>query len=131
MADRKAPPTVSISSAPVLCGRRQATPAHRFGGAGGNSRSLRQDHLLNPGQIFGAGEGLVDHLHAGPGHAVVGLDVNCTHHRGVTEGMVTAVATPLAEGRTIASYQITVVDDRDRPVATARLTCLIRPLPAA
>jgi len=70
-------------------------------------------------------------LHAGPGHAVVGLDVNCTHHRGVTEGMVTAVATPLAEGRTIASYQITVVDDRDRPVATARLTCLIRPLPAA
>jgi len=57
--------------------------------------------------------------------------VNCTHHRGVTEGMVTAVATPLAEGRTIASYQITVVDDRDRPVATARLTCLIRPLPAA
>ncbi len=70
-------------------------------------------------------------LHAGPGHAVVGLDVNCTHHRGVAEGMVTAVATPLAEGRTIASYQITVVDDRDRPVATARLTCLIRPLPAA
>jgi len=70
-------------------------------------------------------------LHAGPGHAVVGLYVNCTHHRGVTEGMVTAVATPLAEGRTIASYQITVVDDRDRPVATARLTCLIRPLPAA
>jgi 1,4-dihydroxy-2-naphthoyl-CoA hydrolase len=67
-------------------------------------------------------------IHAGPGQAVVGLDINCTHHRATSEGIVTAVATPISEGRTIASYEIRITDERDRPVATARLTCLIRPL---
>ncbi|MEI6360664.1 MAG: PaaI family thioesterase [Actinomycetes bacterium] len=70
-------------------------------------------------------------IHAGPDHAVVGLDINCTHHRGVREGVVTAVATPISEGRTIASYEIRITDEDGRPVATARLTCLIRRLPNA
>jgi 1,4-dihydroxy-2-naphthoyl-CoA hydrolase len=65
-------------------------------------------------------------LHAGPDRYVVGLDLNCTHHRAVREGMVTAVATPITEGRTVASYDIRVSDDEGRPVCTARLTCLIR-----
>lgn len=68
-------------------------------------------------------------LHAGPGHAVVGLDLSCTHHRGAREGLVTAIATPLTEGRTICSYDIRICDEQARPVCTARLTCLIRPVP--
>jgi uncharacterized protein (TIGR00369 family) len=68
-------------------------------------------------------------LHAGPGHYPVGLDLNCTHHRAVTEGVVTGIATPITEGRTIASYDIRMTDDAGRPVCSARLTCLIRPLP--
>jgi len=67
-------------------------------------------------------------LHAGPGHAVVGVDLSCTHHRAAREGTVTAVATPLSEGRTICSYDIRITDDEGRAVCTARLTCLIRPL---
>lgn len=67
-------------------------------------------------------------IHAGPQHAVVGLDINCTHHRGAREGIVTAVATPISEGRTIACYEVRITDEQDRPIATARLTCLIRPL---
>ena len=66
-------------------------------------------------------------IHAGPDHYVVGLDINCTHHRAVREGTVTGVATPIAEGSTIASYEIRITDERDRPVCTARLTCLVRP----
>jgi len=66
-------------------------------------------------------------LHAGSDHSVVGLDINCTHHRAVSEGTVIGVATPISEGRTIASYDVRITDDRDRPVCTARLTCLIRP----
>lgn len=65
-------------------------------------------------------------LHAGPGHAVVGLDLSCTHHRSAREGLVTAVATPLSEGRTICAYDIRIADDQGRAVCTARLTCLIR-----
>jgi len=70
-------------------------------------------------------------LHAGPGRYPVGLDLNCTHHRSVREGFVTAVATPLAEGRTIASYDIKVSDDAGRMICSARLTCLIRDINGA
>jgi len=65
-------------------------------------------------------------LHAGSERFVVGLDVNCTHHRAVRDGLVTGVATPITEGTTIASYEIRMTDDEGRPVATARLTCLLR-----
>lgn len=64
-------------------------------------------------------------LYASPAQAV-GIELNITHHRSVTEGYVTATATPLTEGRSIASYAIEVRDDQDRLVATSRLTCAIR-----
>ncbi len=69
-------------------------------------------------------------MHAGPGRMVVGLDISCTHHRGVRSGTVTAVASPLSLGRTVTCYEVRVVDDQSRPVATGRLTCLIREVPA-
>ncbi len=65
-------------------------------------------------------------LHAGKGKAVVGLDITCTHHRGVRTGSVTATATPLSLGRTVTSYEVAIVDDEGRRVCTGRLTCLIR-----
>lgn len=65
--------------------------------------------------------------HAGDGRAALGVDLNITHHRGVEDGIVTAVATPIHLGRTVASYEIVVTDQADRRVATARLTCALRP----
>lgn len=65
-------------------------------------------------------------LHAGPGHAVVGLDLSCTHHRAARDGTVTGVAVPLSEGRTICSYDIRITDEEGRAVCTARLTCVVR-----
>ena len=69
--------------------------------------------------------------HAGPGRIAVGVDLNATHHRAVRDGLVTAVATPLALGRSVASYEIVVTDDRDHRVCTARLTCALRDRPPA
>ena len=69
-------------------------------------------------------------LHAGTlqaGAVAVGVDINATHHRMVTSGAVTGVATPAHLGRTAATYDIVITDDADRRVCTARLTCLIRP----
>ena len=66
-------------------------------------------------------------LHAGPDRQAVGLEVSATHHRGVSEGVVTGRATALHLGRTTASYEIAVVDPRSRRVCTARLTCLLIP----
>ena len=44
-------------------------------------------------------------------------------------GEVTAVATPLSRGRSIATYDITITDDDGRRVCTARLTCALRDRP--
>ena len=65
-------------------------------------------------------------LHAGEGRIAVGVDINATHHRAVTSGTVTGVATPVHLGSTITTYAVAVTDEQDRPVCTARLTCLIR-----
>ena len=69
-------------------------------------------------------------LHAGPSRMIVGVDLSCTHHRAVRNGTVTGVATALHEGGTVATYAVRIADEEDRLVCTARLTCLVRPLPA-
>jgi 1,4-dihydroxy-2-naphthoyl-CoA hydrolase len=65
-------------------------------------------------------------LHAGPGRMVVGIEISATHHRGVRDGEVTAVATLAHGGRTLATYDIVVMDAGGHRVCTSRLTCLIR-----
>jgi uncharacterized protein (TIGR00369 family) len=70
-------------------------------------------------------------MHAGPGRFPVGVDINATHHRSATAGYVTGVATPLHRGRSTATYEIIISDDQDRRVCTARITCLIREMPAS
>ncbi|MEO6790451.1 MAG: hotdog fold thioesterase [Ornithinibacter sp.] len=65
-------------------------------------------------------------LHAGPGKAVVGLDINATHHRAARSGLVTGIATPLSLGRTLACYEVVVTDDQGKRICTSRITCLIR-----
>jgi 1,4-dihydroxy-2-naphthoyl-CoA hydrolase len=65
-------------------------------------------------------------LHAGAGRIAVGVDLNVTHHRAVTSGVVTGVATPAHLGSTVVTYDVVISDDKDRRVATARLTCLLR-----
>jgi 1,4-dihydroxy-2-naphthoyl-CoA hydrolase len=66
-------------------------------------------------------------LYAHPNAVAVGVDINATHHRGVSTGLVRGVATPLHLGRTVASYQIVITDEQDRRVCTARLTCNLLP----
>lgn len=67
--------------------------------------------------------------HAGPGNIAVGVDLNITHHRAARSGIVTATATALHRGRTTATYAISITDDNQHVVATARLTCAIRNMP--
>jgi len=70
-------------------------------------------------------------LHGGPDRIAVGIEVGATHHRSAREGTVTAVATPVHRGGTLATYDIVITDMADRRVCTARLTCLLRPKPQA
>ncbi len=69
-------------------------------------------------------------LHAGPGRAAVGVDINATHHRAVRPpAVVTGVATPIRLGSSIACYEIVITDAEGERVCTARLTCALRAAP--
>jgi uncharacterized protein (TIGR00369 family) len=65
-------------------------------------------------------------LHAGSSKIAVGVDLNCTHHRGARSGLVTGIATPLHRGRSTATYEITITNEQNLRICTARLTCLLR-----
>jgi 1,4-dihydroxy-2-naphthoyl-CoA hydrolase len=67
-------------------------------------------------------------LHAGPGKAVFGVDINATHHHTARTGLVTGTGTPLHLGRTTTCYDIAITDENGRRVCTARITCAIREL---
>lgn len=64
-------------------------------------------------------------LHAGLNRRIVGVDVNATHHRSLTKGTVTAVATPITLGKTLCCYEVVITDEEGNRTCTARITCLI------
>ncbi len=66
-------------------------------------------------------------LHAEPERIAVGVDINATHHRALSDGIVTGVATPIHLGRTVASYEVVITDEADRRICTSRLTCQLVP----
>ncbi len=65
-------------------------------------------------------------IHAGPGATAAGIEINASHHRPATSGTVTGTATPLRLGRTLATWQVQIVDDESQLICTARITCAIR-----
>lgn len=69
------------------------------------------------------------YAHAGTDNVAVGVDLNITHHRPARSGLVTGVATAIRLGRTVSSYAIEIHDSDKNLLATARLTCAIRPRP--
>ena len=64
-------------------------------------------------------------LHAGPTRMIVGVDINATHHKSATSGVVTAVATALSLGKTLCCYDVVITNDKSERTCTARITCLI------
>ncbi|WP_136610228.1 hotdog fold thioesterase [Sinomonas albida] len=70
-------------------------------------------------------------LHAGPGRIAVGVDLNATHHRGASEGIVRGVCTAIQLGRTMTSHEIVISDAAGRRVCTARITNLLRDAPVS
>ncbi len=69
-------------------------------------------------------------LNAGEGKLALGLELSCTHHRGVHSGTVTGVATPLHVGRGTITSEIVITDESGKRSCTARLTCVVRDAPS-
>ena len=68
-------------------------------------------------------------IHAYPEKMAVGVDINATHHRAATSGIVTGVATAIHLGRTSTCYDIVIRDERGKRVCTSRITCALVPAP--
>jgi 1,4-dihydroxy-2-naphthoyl-CoA hydrolase len=66
-------------------------------------------------------------LHAAPDRVSVGVDINATHHRAARSGTVTGVATAVHLGRSMATYEVVVTDERGRRLCTSRITCALVP----
>ncbi len=62
-------------------------------------------------------------LLAPAGRVPVGTDLNCTHHRAMTSGLVYGASTVAHVGRAMASLEVVIRDEARRRVCTARLTC--------
>jgi uncharacterized protein (TIGR00369 family) len=65
------------------------------------------------------------------GQSVVGTELNCSHLRGISSGVVRAIATPIRLGRTVQVWGIEVVDEKNRQISVARCTLQViaeRPL---
>jgi len=65
-------------------------------------------------------------IHAGPGRYAVGIEINATHSRSITEGIVTATCDALVLGRTLATHEIVVRDEQGRRLSTIRMTNMLR-----
>jgi len=59
------------------------------------------------------------------GKIALGTELNATHHRSATAGVVTGVATPIHLGRSSACYEIVITDEAGKRLCTARLTCAL------
>ena len=68
-------------------------------------------------------------IHAYPDKVAVGVDINATHHRSATSGIVTGVATAIHLGRTSTSYDVVITDERGKRVCTSRITCALVSMP--
>lgn len=64
-------------------------------------------------------------LHAGANRRVVGVDINATHHKSATSGIVTGVATAVSLGKTLCCYEVEITNDNGERTCSARITCLI------
>lgn len=69
-------------------------------------------------------------VHAGPGRVAVGIEINATHSKAVTSGLVTATCEALVLGRTLATHEITVRDAEGNRLSTVRMTNYLKDAPA-
>ena len=65
-------------------------------------------------------------IHAGPGRYAVGIEINATHSRSITSGLVTGTCTALVLGRTLCTHEIVMTDEEGRRLSTVRMTNMLR-----
>jgi uncharacterized protein (TIGR00369 family) len=63
---------------------------------------------------------------AGEGRHAVGIEINASHTKSCTEGLITATARAINIGRNLATHEVTVDDDKGNRLSTIRITNFLR-----
>jgi uncharacterized protein (TIGR00369 family) len=85
--------------------------------------------LVHGGAYVVLGESLGStsaNVHAHPNGYAVGIEINATHHKSATAGIVTGTCTAIKLGKTLTSHEIKVTDEAGELLSTIRITNLIR-----
>ena len=69
---------------------------------------------------------LAGNLHAGDSRIAVGVDINATHLKSATQGIVTGTSRAVRLGGTIAVFEIEIRDESGDLTCVSRLTCALR-----
>lgn len=70
--------------------------------------------------------GITAHQRIGLGALVVGIDLNCTHHKAARDGIVTGVAHMVSAGNTMLCSEIVITNESGERICTSRLTAMAR-----
>jgi len=70
-------------------------------------------------------------IHAGPGRIAVGIEINASHSKAVSEGIVTGHCRALSLGRTLATHEIVMTDENGNRLSTVRMTNFLKDMPAS
>lgn len=65
-------------------------------------------------------------VQAGPGRYPVGIEINASHSRSVSEGIVTGTCRAIVLGSTLCTHEIAITDAEGRRLSTIRITNLLR-----
>ncbi|WP_349903153.1 PaaI family thioesterase [Parafrigoribacterium humi] len=65
-------------------------------------------------------------IHAGPGRIAMGIEINASHTRSISSGVVTGTCTALNLGRTLTTHEIVIRDEEGRRLSTVRITNMLR-----
>jgi 1,4-dihydroxy-2-naphthoyl-CoA hydrolase len=70
-------------------------------------------------------------LSVGPDFIVVGTELNCSHLRPMSSGILSATATPIRKGRTVQVWAIDLTDERGRQICVARCSLQVLKAPTS
>jgi uncharacterized protein (TIGR00369 family) len=70
-------------------------------------------------------------MYAGTSRIAVGVEVSATHHRSARTGVVHGRAQAVHLGASMATYNVELTDERGRLVCSCRVSCMLKPRPAA
>jgi uncharacterized protein (TIGR00369 family) len=65
-------------------------------------------------------------VHAGPGRIAMGIELNASHSRAASSGVVTGTCTAIHLGRTLTTHEIVMTDEEGRRLSTVRITNILR-----